>query len=153
MPGQLMAAAALTSSDGETSLEVKVGETVRRLDGILFVLLTIRLLLPPGICVCQWHSPAARFIVGLLNTGKEVPPPPPPEKEDDHEPGCPASKLAAGMGLRPASQPPLPPTASLEIVALIAPLPFHAAARSEGGLLARRPPDPDICLKVCALLI
>jgi hypothetical protein len=70
-------------------------------------MLTVRLLLPPGICVCQWHSPAARMLVQLFGGTKEVPPSPPVENEDDHEPGCPASKLAAGMGLRPASPPPL----------------------------------------------
>jgi hypothetical protein len=120
---------------------------------ILFVLLTIRLLLPPGICVCQWHSPAARFVVGLLNTGKEVPPPPPAEKEDDHEPGCPASKLAAGMGLRPASQPPMPPSASLELVFLSAQFPSSSTVRSDGGLPIRRPSTSDLYLTVCALLI
>jgi hypothetical protein len=120
---------------------------------LLFVLLTLRLLLPPGICVCQWHSPAARMLAGLFKTGKEVPPSPPAEQEDDHEPGCPASKLAAGMGLRPASPPPLPPAASPEVVHVAGAIVPPAAARVDGGFPAYRPPDTSLYLTVCALLI
>jgi hypothetical protein len=110
-------------------------------------------MLPPGICVCQWHSPAARILVGLLNTGKEVPPPPAPENEDDHEPGCPASKLAAGMGLRPASPPPLLPALAPESVP---PSDLCAADSTVGANLqytTHQPPDSSLYLTVCALLI
>jgi hypothetical protein len=123
------------------------------LNKTLFVLLTFRLLLPPGICVCQWHSPAARMLAGLFNTGKEVPPPPPPENEDDHEPGCPASKLAAGMGLRPASPPPLLPGASPEPAAAALPPACPAGARPEADFPAFRPPESAVYLTVCALLL
>jgi hypothetical protein len=125
----------------------------QRLHRILFVLLTIRLLLPPGICVCQWHSPAARLVVGLFHTGREVPPSPPVEKEDDHEPGCPASKLAAGMGLRPASPAPLPPAASPEVVAVSGALVLLPAASRDADFQTRRPPPTDLYLTVCALRI
>src|SRR6185437_4607262 len=40
---------------------------------ILMVLITIRLLMPPGICVCKLNSPAARFLVALLKSDKQVP--------------------------------------------------------------------------------
>jgi hypothetical protein len=73
---------------------------------ILFVLMTLRLLLPPGICVCKWNSPAARILVDLFQTGKDIPPPEPEDPNSD-APGCPASPFAVGMGLRPASPPPL----------------------------------------------
>ena len=119
----------------------------------LLVLLTIRLLMPPGICVCQWHSPAARMIVGWLKTGTEVPPSPPEEKEDDHEPGCPASKLAAGMGLRPASPPPLPPAVSPEVVHVAQAAASLPPAQFDSGYLTYRPPDLSLYLTVCALLI
>jgi hypothetical protein len=119
---------------------------------VLFVLLTMRLLLPPGICVCQWHSPAARIVAGWLGTGIEVPPPPPPEPEDDHEPGCPASKLAAGMGLRPASPPPVVPAVSSEAV-LVAVEPARAADLSSGAFPTYRPPGSGLYLTACALLI
>jgi hypothetical protein len=125
----------------------------QRLHRILFVLLTIRLMLPPGICVCQWHSPAARLVVGLLNTGKEVPPSPPVENEDDHEPGCPASKLAAGMGLRPASPAQLPPAVSPEIVAVSETPVQLPVVGSDGDFHTRRPSGADLYLRVCALRI
>jgi hypothetical protein len=110
-------------------------------------------MLPPGICVCQWHSPAARWLVRLLNTGKEVPPSPPVENEDDHEPGCPASKLAAGMGLRPASHPPLPPAPTPEVVCAYS---TDSPTTSPSGSVTfptYRPPDAGIYLTACALLI
>ncbi len=119
----------------------------------LFVLLTARLLLPPGICVCQWHSPAARILVGLLRTGKEVPPPPPAEKEDDHEPGCPASKLAAGMGLRPASHPPAPPAVSPEVVTVAGACAARPAPHEDAHFPVYRPPVSSLYLIACALLI
>ncbi len=80
---------------------------------ILMVLITIRLLMPPGICVCKWNSPAARFLVALLNTDREVPVEEDRE-DDDHAPGCPASPLAVGMGVKPSAEPPLPPGLSLD---------------------------------------
>jgi hypothetical protein len=125
----------------------------RRLHQTLFILLTIRLLLPPGICVCQWHSPAARMVVNLLNTGKEVPPPPPVEKEDDHEPGCPASKLAAGMGLRPASPPSLPPAVSPEIVSEAESFAVAPTRLTQSAFPTYRPPTESLYLTGCALLI
>jgi hypothetical protein len=125
----------------------------RRLHQILFGLLTIRLLLPPGICVCQWHSPAARFVVRLFNTGQEVPPSPPEEREDDHEPGCPASKLAAGMGLRPAAPAPMPPDALPEFLSPTDSLALTWPHVTSESFPERRPPNTGLYLTVCALLI
>jgi hypothetical protein len=125
----------------------------RRVHQVLFVLLTMRLLLPPGICVCQWHSPAARFIVSLFNTGKEVPPSPPVETEDDHEPGCPASKLAAGMGLRPVVPPILPPGATFAVASAPETIAPTVAVFGEVEFSTYRPPDSRLYLMVCALLI
>lgn len=126
---------------------------MRKLHQTLFVLLTIRLLLPPGICVCQWHSPAARILVGMLQTNKDVPPPPPVEKEDDHEPGCPASKLAAGMGLRPVFQAPTLPTAAPEFVSISVTSATRTCVDAGVRISAFRPPDAALFLKVCALRI
>jgi hypothetical protein len=120
---------------------------------ILFVLLTIRLLLPPGICVCQWHSPAARYLASLFNTGKEIPPPPPAENEDDHEPGCPASKLAAGMGLRPATQPIMPPADSAEVVPVADRLQRVVFASTRETVRPCRAAHTSLYVRVCALLI
>jgi len=80
---------------------------------ILMLLIAIRLLMPPGICVCKWSSPAARFLVALLQSDRQVP----IEQErddDDHDAGCPASPLATGMGVKPPSVPLLPPGLSLD---------------------------------------
>jgi hypothetical protein len=77
------------------------------------VLIALRLLLPPGICVCKWNSPAARLLVAVLQTERQVPAEPESD-DDDHAPGCPASPLAVGMGVRPPSEPLLPPALSLD---------------------------------------
>lgn len=68
------------------------------------VLIVVRVLCPPGVCLCKFSTAPARLLATLFHTGKEVPPPP-PEENDDHEPGCPCSPLTAGMGLRPSDVP------------------------------------------------
>lgn len=83
------------------------------LRAILMVLMALRLLMPPGICACKWSSPAARLLVALLQNQRQVP----AEQEredDDHAPGCPASPLAVGMGVKPPCEPLLPPGLSLD---------------------------------------
>jgi hypothetical protein len=77
------------------------------------ILIATRLLMPPGICACKWSAPAARFLAAL--TQGERPFPNEEERDDDdHEPGCPASPLAVGMGVKPPSEPLLPPSLALE---------------------------------------
>jgi len=90
----------------------------------LLILLMVRLLLPPGICLCQDNSPASRLVLSLLDPQRELPPFA-PEEEDDHDPGCPASHLATGMGLPlplVSLLPPLP-NAILDLPGLILPAP------------------------------
>jgi hypothetical protein len=71
---------------------------------LLYVLMTARLLLPPGICICQSSAATARLLAEFLRTGMAVPTPEAEEDDrDDHAPGCPASKLSTGMGLLPAT--------------------------------------------------
>ena len=80
---------------------------------ILIALMALRLLMPPGICACKLSSPAARLLAAFFRT--DLPRPSAPDAEDDdHAPGCPASPLAVGMGLKPASHPILPPDLALE---------------------------------------
>jgi hypothetical protein len=69
---------------------------------LLSVLITVRLLLPPGICICQWSSPAARLLIAVC--GQDSPVQDLPD-DDDHNPGCPASYLAVGMGVAPPAGP------------------------------------------------
>src|SRR5215469_7959166 len=75
--------------------------------------MALRLLMPPGICACKLSSPAARLLASFFQTGPPQPAPADAE-DDDHAPGCPASPLAVGMGLKPASHPILPPDLALE---------------------------------------
>lgn len=81
---------------------------------ILMVLIAVRLLMPPGICACKWSSPAARFLVALVQSEREIPSSNDSGDEDDDAPGCPASPLAAGMGVKPPTEPLLPPGLSLD---------------------------------------
>jgi hypothetical protein len=106
---------------------------------ILMVLMVLRLLLPPGICVCEWSSPAARLLIALLNGQRQVPPQQEPD-DDDHAPGCPASPLAVGMGVRPPSELVWPPALSLD------PLPPLQAAQPFAPLCCERENPPPIDL-------
>jgi hypothetical protein len=125
---------------------------------LLSVLITLRLLMPPGICVCKLSSPASRLLAAAL--GAELPPPPPPPTHttDDHDPGCPASPLAEGLGVAPPSGPGPILALLLSMVvwssgsdapALVAPSPFAT------GLLPPpccvRPPTAPLYVSQCAL--
>ncbi len=95
----------------------------------LLLLMMIRLLLPPGICLCQYNSPASRLLLGLLMPDRELPPSS-AEEEDDHDPGCPASYLATGMGLH------------LPLVSLLPPLPTSFLDFSPCSCDGLTPPAP-----------
>lgn len=88
------------------------------LRALLMVLIVLRLLMPPGICACKWTSPAARLLISLLPCDRQIPVEQPRENDDDHDPGCPASPLAAGMGVAPPCDPLLPPTLALDVSVL-----------------------------------
>ena len=83
------------------------------LRALLMVLITVRMLMPPGICACKWSAPAARLLVTLSQGERPIPSE--EERDDDHEPGCPASPLATGMGVKPPSEPLLPPSLALDL--------------------------------------
>jgi hypothetical protein len=118
---------------------------------ILFVLIGLRLLMPPGICACKQSGPAADLLVRAL--GKQAPPRPAPARnEDDHAPGCPASYLSQGLGVAP---PPGPGALDPGPGQWLAPTPTAAALVAPFTL----PPEPDfrpppgeaLYLSYCAL--
>jgi hypothetical protein len=117
--------------------------------------MTVRLLLPPGICVCKLTSPAARHLAALL--GGDAPAPTPVEEDDDdHAPGCPASPLAAGMGVSPPSGPSSPDLdpGHLALGLVIPPaLLFAPPGPCDRPLPHPKPSIDPIYLTVCALLI
>ena len=120
---------------------------------ILIALMALRLLMPPGICACKLSSPAARLLAAFLQTGLPQPAAPSDAEDDDHAPGCPASPLAVGMGLVPASHPILPPDLALERP--------PALDGAELALCIDLPPSEAACglaseplyLTLCALII
>jgi hypothetical protein len=127
---------------------------VSTLSRILFVLLAVRLLMPPGICICKQTARATNLLASDL--GKETPPP--LLGDDDHAPGCPASYLSQGMGVAPPSGPLwLPLTAGPSTLALPAPDPAPLAPLFSPPTClvpdALDPGDPALYLTLCALLI
>jgi hypothetical protein len=117
---------------------------------LLSGLIVLRLLMPPGICVCKLSSPALRVLAILTDT---TPPAPPAEDDHEHLPGCPASHLAEGLGVAPPSGPgpfTLPPAGWLNPAAA-------PAGPSAGDSLT--PPgaapfdSPPLYVRQCALLI
>jgi hypothetical protein len=125
---------------------------VLHLRALLMVLIVLRLLMPPGICACKWTSPAARFLVALLHSNRTIPTQ--DDRDDDHAPGCPASPLAVGMGVKPPSEPLLPPTVSLDPTPLLesAQSPPSMPAMAALPLVFTSPPDP-LYLTLRSLLI
>jgi hypothetical protein len=125
---------------------------VSALRALLMVLIAVRLLMPPGICACKWNAPAARLLVALTQNETQVP----NEEErddDDHEPGCPASPLAAGMGVKPPCEPLLPPTLALDLP-LLPSIPLFLSVYTEetAPLVFSSPPHP-LYLTLRALLL
>lgn len=125
------------------------------LRSLLMILMVIRLLMPPGICACKWSSPAARMLIALLQSDRQIPSEPQRDSEDDHDAGCPASPLSAGMGVAPPCAPFLPPALALD--PLLPP-------QQEGALFCCTPTEeanpihfaatsPPLYLTVCALLL
>jgi hypothetical protein len=114
----------------------------------LLVFLTWRLLLPPGVCLCQFIRPAAVLLARVL--GNE--PPAPEPEEDGHLAGCPASRLGPSLRVQPAD-PPSPPAPAFDSPALADATPAPSVAL---------PPLPDRTLPLgttplyvilCAFLI
>jgi hypothetical protein len=128
---------------------------VFHLRGILMALMVVRLLMPPGICVCKLNSPAARLLVRLLQLDREVPPPPEEVFDaDDHAPGCPCSPLAAGMGVKPTAELPPPPALSFDTLPSLEATQYLPAALIEDTVcLSAGPPEDALYLTLCALLI
>jgi hypothetical protein len=148
---------ALTSSPLEPTLKedifLEAPGSVFYPRAILMVLIALRLLMPPGICACKWSSPAARLLAALLQNQRQVP----AEQErddDDHAPGCPASPLAAGMGVKPPSEPLLPPDLSLDpLPPLQSVQPIAPTDAGEATSLRSDHPQDPLYLTLRALLL
>ena len=83
---------------------------------VLCLLMFLRLLAPPGICLCKLSAPAVAYLSGNPAPDSEQ-----SSEDDDHAPGCPCSPLASAMGLRaPIETVPAPALALDEIVCLTA---------------------------------
>jgi hypothetical protein len=121
---------------------------------LLMVLIVVRLLMPPGICACKWSSPAARLLIALLQTNRQIPLEQERDSDDDHDAGCPASPLAAGMGVVPPSQPLLPPPLALDPPPLLqSSFAFSWTATERTASLQVATPSSPLFLTVCALLL
>jgi hypothetical protein len=119
------------------------------LSRVLFVLITLRLLVPPGVCLCKLSSPAAHLLASVL--GREAPAPEP--EDEDHAAGCPASKLAEGMAVRPAAGPGAPDLALGQALADPPPLTALATPDADAPPPFGAPPDTPLYLTLCALRI
>lgn len=62
---------------------------------LILALLSIRLMVPPGVCLCHLAGEAH-------------------EQHEGHHDGCPASGLGPALGLQPASPDLAPPSAALD---------------------------------------
>jgi hypothetical protein len=117
---------------------------------LLILLIVVRILVPPCMCLCKLEAPASRAIAWVFGT--EVPDAPMDYHDDDHHPGCPASYLSLGLGLQPMPFiEPLPsslslpaPTPFLPATTLV--VPVSISAMTIGA-------DPPLYVSHCALTI
>jgi hypothetical protein len=116
------------------------------------VLLTVRLLMPPGICACKWTSPAARLLLALVDSDRQIPNQQESD-DDDHDAGCPASPLAAGMGVAPPCEPLFPPLLALDPPPLQSPLSFHPAHAEPTAFLSFAAPSQPLYGTLRTLLL
>jgi hypothetical protein len=114
---------------------------------VLFILLTLRLLVPPGMCLCKLSSPASRLLASVL--GNDLPPPEGETDDHHHHDGCPASPLSTAMGLRPDGPGPI----EMPLIGMLTALheAVSAATVSLLDLLLCDTPCPPLCVSCCAL--
>ena len=121
---------------------------------LLMVLIVMRLLMPPGICACKWSSPAARLLIALTQSDRQVPVQQERDNDDDHDAGCPASPLSAGMGVAPPCEPHFPPGLSLNPpLPLQSTLPYFSADPEPVASVRFEVPSAPLYLTVRALLL
>ncbi len=116
------------------------------------VLLTMRLLMPPGICACKWTSPAARLLLTLAQSHRQLPSEPESD-DDDHDAGCPASPLAAGMGVKPRFEPTLPPALAYDELPLDSLSILGSSPPQTSPVVAIDSPSPPLYESFRALLL
>lgn len=117
---------------------------------LLVLLIVVRILVPPCMCLCKLEAPAARAIAWVFGT--EVPDGPIDDHDHDHHPGCPASYLSLGLGLKPMpfiEPPPSPlslpaPSAFLPATTLVVPVSITAMIFAA---------DPPLYVSHCALTV
>src|SRR4051794_28022744 len=116
---------------------------VSTLSRILFVLMTLRLLLPPGICICKTSSAGSHFLQAVLH-GDVPSSPDAQEEDDDHNPGCPASVFATGLGVKPPAGPFFTPPQICNLAIPVSPIVSSGDEAPPVPLSPRHPfPRPD----------
>lgn len=117
---------------------------------LLVLLIIARILVPPCMCLCTLEAPASRAVAWVLGT--DEPDLPHEGRDHDHHPGCPASYLSLGLGLKPLPfvEPASPALSlpsyspSLAATTLVVPV----STRAVGF-----PADPPLYVSHCALTV
>jgi hypothetical protein len=121
------------------------------LSRLLVLLIIARILVPPCVCLCKLEAPASRAVAWILGT--DAPDLPLEAHDHDHHPGCPASYLSLGLGLKPLPfLEPEPPVLSLPSYT-----PSLPATTTLASTVVDRaesfPADPPLYVSHCALTV
>lgn len=119
---------------------------MRSLVRFLLVFMALRVLAPPGVCLCKLGMPLLRLVAGALHS------PQGPARSDDRDerPGCCVCQLPAGVQAKPVAPPP-PPSLRPEASAVFIPVPALMRSARDGVFL--RPPGRAAHLGAVPLLI
>ena len=118
---------------------------------LLVLLIIARILVPPCMCLCKLQTPACRAVAWVVGT--DAPDLPHEEDDHDHHPGCPASYLSLGLGLKPMPfEEPQP--LFLSLPSYTPSLPATTTLLAPDSIRATSfPADPPLYVSHCALTV
>ena len=99
--------------------------------------MALRMLAPPGVCLCELSLPLVRFLAEVFHSGGT---PVPCDEESDNGGGC-ICQLPAGVRAEPTARP-CRPSVSPEVPPTIAAAPSPAPDPFAGAAASTSPPRP-----------
>jgi hypothetical protein len=121
---------------------------VRILARFMFLFMALRVLQPPGVCVCE----LSECVAHILDEALGEPRPSMPYPEEDPVYGCILCQLPPGIEAKPAPAP-SPPICSPQLLPVTHAVAFTPLCLSLDSSLHCEPAERDLFLRHCSFLI